>query len=258
MIKLNNITTYLTKYGVVSLYSNEVYISNPFKHGDYWDEDTLIKLKNYIDPNKSILEIGSHCGTSSLIYASYLNNDQKLYAFEPQKNMYNLLVQNINQNNLKNKIIPYNKAVFCFNGIGHMNDIDIDGGGGNVLKRYNEETNLPCNYGGICLGVDGEEVEFTTVDNMDMENIGYMHIDAQGAENFILSKAINLITKCKPVIYFENNEKYDRKLYDKVCLSYPEYKEESKFDIKDYCMNKLGYTKIIEKFNGGNDDLIIA
>jgi FkbM family methyltransferase len=217
----------------------------------------LNKLKPYIDENKNILEIGSHCGTSSLVYASYINKDQKLYAFEPQKNLYDLLVHNINQNNLQHKIIPFNKAVFCFDGIGNMNDIDLDGGGGNVLKRYNEENNLPCNYGGICLGVNGEEVEFVTVDKMDIDNIGYIHIDAQGAENFILSKATNLITKYKPVIYYENNEKYNSLLYDKVCSSYPNYVEESKFDIKNFCMDTLGYSEIIERFNGGDDDLII-
>jgi FkbM family methyltransferase len=254
---MENITTYKTRYGSVSLYSNEVYISNPFKYGQYWDEDTLIKLKKYIDRNKNILEIGAHCGTSSLVYASYIDDNQNLYAFEPQKNMYNLLVKNILQNNLHHKIIPYNKAVFCFNGIGHMNDTDLDGGGGNVIRRYNEESNLPCNYGGICLGTKGEEVEFTTVDNMNLDNIGYIHIDAQGAENFILSNATTLLRKCKPVIYFENNEKYSPLLYNKVCSSYPTYVDESKFDIKNFCMNTLGYSQIIERFNGGDDDLII-
>jgi len=253
----NTITTYSTHYGLVSLYSNEVYIGYPFKNGFYWDEDTLIKLKQYIDVNRNILEIGSHCGTSSLVYASYINDNQKLYAFEPQKNMYKLLVKNITQNNLQHKIIPFNKAVFCFNGIGHMNDIDIDGGGGSVLKRYNEEIDLPCNYGGISLGENGEEVVFTTIDEMNLDNIGFIHIDSQGAENFIFSKALNLITKCKPVIYFENNEKYNPTFYNKVCSSYPIYVEESKFDIKKFCIETLGYSKIIERFNGGDDDLII-
>jgi hypothetical protein len=37
------------------------------------------------------------------------------------------------------KIIPYNLGIFCYNGIGKMNNIDLDGGGGIVQKRYNEE-----------------------------------------------------------------------------------------------------------------------
>ena len=51
--------TYDTKYGVVTLYKNEYFIGNEFKKGKYWDEDTLLKLREYIHPNRNILEIGT-------------------------------------------------------------------------------------------------------------------------------------------------------------------------------------------------------
>lgn len=113
--------------------------------------------------------------------------------YEPQLNMYNLLVRNINQNNLKNKIIPNNLGVFCFEGKGKMNNIDLDGGGGVVSKRYHEESHLNCNFGGIGLGSDGEEISLTTIDNMKLDDIGYIHCDAQGSENFIFSKGLETI-----------------------------------------------------------------
>jgi hypothetical protein len=141
--------TYNTKYGLITLYKNESVIGHEFRNGGYWDIDSLLKLREHIDPKLNILEIGGHCGTSSIVYSSFLNDTQKLYVYEPQYNMYNLLVQNINQNNLKNKIIPNNLGVFCFEGNGKMNNIDLDGGGGVVSKRYNEENNLSCNFGGI-------------------------------------------------------------------------------------------------------------
>ena len=56
-----------------------------FKWVLYWGIDTLLKIKPYIDPAKNIIEIGGHCGTSSLVYASFLNDDQKIYVYEPQK-----------------------------------------------------------------------------------------------------------------------------------------------------------------------------
>ena len=92
---------------------------------------------------------------------------------------------------------------------------------------------------------------------MNLDNIGFIHCDAQGAENFIFSKGIDTITKCRPVIYYENNELYGKYLYDSVCKSYPTYNEESKFDIKKYCMEQLNYSKFIDKFNGGIDTLLI-
>jgi len=251
--------TFHTKYGSITLYSNETYITPEFRKPDgYWDIENLLQLQKYIDPNKNILEIGGHCGTSTIIYSSFINDNSKIFTYEPQKNMYYLLKRNIEQNNLQDKIIAYNYAVFCKNGQGQMNNIDLDGGGGIVTKRYNEEITQSCNFGGIGLGNDGEKVNMITIDdNMKHDNIGFIHCDAQGAENFIFSKAIDTIRKYRPVILYENNEKYGRYLYDNVCNSYPEYAENSKFSLENYCLNELNYTQIIRRFNNGQDDLLI-
>jgi hypothetical protein len=138
-----------------------------------------------------------------------------------------------------------------------MNNYDIDGGGGIVEKRYNEEINLTCNFGGIGLGSNGENIKLTTIDNMQIDNIGYIHCDAQGSENFIFSKGIETISKYRPVILYENIELYGTAHYDTVCKSYDNYKNESLFDIKKYCMEELKYSKFIDRFNGGIDTLLI-
>lgn len=249
-----------TPYGHITLYKNETYISKAFKSGIYWDINNLLNLKKYIDPNRNILEIGGHCGTSSIIYSSFLNSLNKVFVYEPQKNMYKLLKVNIIQNNLENKIIPYNYAIFCKEMIGNMNNIDLDGGGGLVLKRYNEENNKCCNFGGIGLGKDGEIVNFITIDdNIKHDNIGFIHCDAQGAENFIFSTAKKMIKKNRPVIFFENNSRYkeSKYLFDNVCKSYPEYIENSKFNLENYCIKELNYSKIIHNITGSGDDLLI-
>lgn len=249
--------TFNTNYGLITLYKNEAYIINSFRQGSYWDIETLKLLKKYIDPSRNILEIGGHCGTSSIVYSSFLNNNNKIYVYEPQNNMYQLLVKNINQNNLQDKIIPFNCGVFCYDGVGQMNNIDLDCSGGVVSKRYNEENNLICNFGGIGLGKDGETINLVTVDNMNIDNIGFIHCDAQGSENFIFSNALETIKKFRPVILYENNKDFCKLLYNNVCNSYPSYKEESLFDLKKYCMETLNYSKFIDRFNNSIDTLLI-
>ena len=101
----SNTTTYYTKYGLITLYTNEMYIGDSFNKNKYWDEDTLLKLKEYINPDKNILEIGGHCGTSTVVYSSFLNPGKICYVYEPQKNMYNLLLQNVVQNKLDTKVL---------------------------------------------------------------------------------------------------------------------------------------------------------
>lgn len=249
--------TYGSRFGFITLYKNDFHIRNEFARGGYWDLKTLLSLKQYIDPNKNILEIGGHCGTSTLVYASYLNENQKVFVYEPQKNLYNLLVYNINQNNLENKIIPFHSGVFCYNGIGKMNNIALDGGQ-DVQKHY-QNVDLPCNFGGLALGESGEEIKLTTVDSMNLENLGFIHCDAQGSENFIFSNAVKTITKYKPVILYENNiyNKREKYLYDNVCKSYPEYEKESKFDIAEFCLEELNYKTCIYNYNDGMDTLLL-
>jgi FkbM family methyltransferase len=221
--------TFNTKYGLITLYKNEMFISKEFVNNKYWDEDTLLMLKQYIDPEKNIIEIGGHCGTSTVVYASFLNKKSKIYVYEPQKNMFNLLRKNIEQNKLSN-IIPFQKGVFCFNGKGSMNKETLDGAPGIVSEKYTNLTD--CNFGGLSLGSDGEGIELTTIDAMGHKNIGFIHCDAQGSENFIFSKGIELIKKNRPVILYENNELYGRYLYEKVKSSYPEYSKESVFNLE--------------------------
>jgi FkbM family methyltransferase len=249
--------TFDTKYGKVTLYKNEMYIGGTFKENRYWDEDTLLKLKPYINPNRNILEIGGHCGTSSLVYSSYLNQGKKVLVYEAQENMYKLLVRNIHQNNLDDKIVPHHLGVFCYNGLGAMNIYALDGGGGEISKRYNEEHEMGCNFGGLCLGQSGENMQMTTVDSMELDDIGFIHCDAQGSENFIFSEATKTIEKYRPFILYENQDFTGNYLFDRVVYSYSAYLENSKFNIKDYCMSKLNYTGYIDRFNNGHDTLLI-
>ena len=73
-----NCDTYKTPFGYISLFKNEEYIKKSFDEGSYWDIESLIELKKYIDPSKNILEIGANCGTSSIVYSSFLNENCKL------------------------------------------------------------------------------------------------------------------------------------------------------------------------------------
>jgi FkbM family methyltransferase len=250
-------TTYDTKFGKVTLYKNDHVIAGSFSSGGYWDEQILAWIQPYIDPKKNILEIGGHCGTSSLVYSSYLEEPQKIHVYEPQRNMYNLLVKNVEDNHLQHKIVPYHLGVFCYSGQCTMNNDILDSGGGNALKRYGEESHLACNFGGLCLGKDGEQVDVTTIDEMSLENLGFIHCDAQGAESFIFSRAKETITKFRPVILYENKDIHGCYLHDKICREYPQYAAESEFDLKKYCMEELGYTQFFDAPCGSCDTLLV-
>lgn len=254
---LQDIITFNIKDFKVSLYRNDCYITASFISGKYWEIDTLQNLKQYIDPTKNILEIGGHCGTSSLIYSKYLDEGSKIFVYEPQKNMYKLLKQNIQQNNLQKKIIPYNNCVFCEEIQLQMSNTDLDGNiGANIQDSY--ENKQPCNFGGTSLGKGGEKCQAIVLDNLDHKNIGFIHCDSQGSENYIFFGGKEFIKKHKPVIFYENNFKYPESKYlcENISKNYPQYETESKFNLEKYCVEELGYKKIISRFSGVDDLLV--
>jgi len=246
--------TYNTKYGKVTLLRNEAIVGEPFRHGRYWDDETLCKLKHYIPKHRNILEIGAHCGTSSLFYAKCIDDEHKVYAYEPQSKMYELLCKNIQQNELADRIVPYQVALFCYEGRACMSDYDLDCNA-SVSERLHSETELPCNFAGTLLGRGGEEVKCTTLNSLDHENIGFIHCDAQGAENFIFSCGKRFIGKHRPVIYFENAQEYGHPVYEGVRLAYPEHEFHAKFDLINFCVEHLEY-RVIRHF-GAIDDLLV-
>ena len=73
----------------------------------------------------------------------------------------------------------------------------------------------------------------------------------------MFSKGIETITKYRPLILYENKDLGGTYLHDNVCNFYPQYKEESMFDIKKLCMETLNYSECIDRFNNGNDTLLI-
>jgi FkbM family methyltransferase len=248
--------TFDTKYGKVTLYEKDQYFVDSFKGGNYWDENTLIKLKDHIPKDKNILEVGGHCGTSTLFYSKQISDANEYHVFEPQEKMYKLLVHNLKQNNLEKKVKHYNAACFCFDGRVNMNDIDMDGPNSNQEITLLERNNRAINYGGLSIGRNGESVKCHKIDNLKLDDIGFIHSDAQGSENFLFYGAKKLIKKHRPVILYENKDFYGSYLYDLICQNYLGYNEESKFDIRHYCMNELKYNTCIYRFTNFDTLLI--
>ncbi len=66
------------------------------------------KIKFNLTSESNVIDIGAFIGDSAIFFAI---QGAKVYAFEPQKNAYDLLLRNIQINNLKKKIIPTDTAV---------------------------------------------------------------------------------------------------------------------------------------------------
>ena len=194
--------TFTTRHGAFSVLSNDIAFVEALSQGHILEEELVLeKIIPLIHSPGIILDIGSHIGTHAVLYSKYVANCHVL-AFEPQKAIFDLLKENIQNNNIVN-ITPFHNAVGHKQCICHMSSMLYDG----YNKLVNYDTNDVFNYGGIGLGASGETVEMITIDDLKVDNCSLIKIDVEGSEILVLLGAINTIRKYKPIIVFESTDK---------------------------------------------------
>lgn len=197
-------TTFETKVGKITCYNNDHYFYNSFSTGNPYELRMIESyLKQFVLNAGSILDIGSHIGFHSVAY-SRINPNAKIIAFEPQKMVFDLLNENIQANNLKN-VTTFNSAVSNKVGVFSLSNSICDGKNANTNIEYG--TDKEFNLGGVSLGRNGEQVNTTTIDSLNLQSLDFIKIDVEGAEALVLMGGIKTISKYKPAICFESNAK---------------------------------------------------
>ena len=99
-----------------------------------YESDTRLLVESSLGPGMTMLDLGAHVGFFSLIASRCVGSSGKVYAFEPQPEVYDVLVRNIKANGLGSTITPIRKAVS--NGIGAaVLLLATEGSGGASLYR---------------------------------------------------------------------------------------------------------------------------
>ena len=201
-----------TKYGKMYTLHNDVEFVNSLNNGKIYEEDLIVEyiiprlIKYYESRNdelKIILDIGGHIGSHTLLYSKLIPNC-KIYTFEPQRVLFNILTKNIESNNITN-VTQLNNAVGDTCRDCTMSNYIHEQ---NCTVSYDENVNKGMNYGGLPLGLEGESVKMITIDSLNLDACHYIKIDVEGAEPLVLLGAIETIRKYKPVIFFEHTDKF--------------------------------------------------
>lgn len=154
------------------------------------NEDSVIILKEifiervYADyfpfySNSVIVDIGAHKGYFSLFAAKNLNSKSRIIAYEPFKNNYQIMLENIKLNDIEN-INIFNKGIYSQ---AKEQEIYLSKSENNSLfKEYNSY--LKQDYQDI------EKASFIRLADIFIENkieqIDYLKLDVEGAEYDIL------------------------------------------------------------------------
>ena len=172
---------------------DDAYIRNHMMGGRVYEHHIINDmLKPHVEKAKYIVDVGANIGCHCVSYAG-ISRDATLWAFEPQKKLFDILSKNVAQN-------EYTDRFHLFNyGLGHTSaELEM-----NTMDSVAVQDGW--NKGGLGIGKGGEKLRVETLDSLNLPGLDFMKIDVEGAEGLVIQGAIETIKKYKPVICFEHN-----------------------------------------------------
>lgn len=179
---MKNIVPHKIKNKIVWLIENDLHtpwiIESKRLDHDQW---LLTKLEPYLSPEKITLDIGAHIGTHTVFYAE---RSKLVVAFEPNPVTFNCLARNI---------VHYdNVATYC-TALGKVPC---------TVSMIEDPNNAGASY--VVENEDGV-INQLSLDAFPLENVGFIKIDAEGAETDIIQGGVSTITKNRPTMLIEVN-----------------------------------------------------
>jgi FkbM family methyltransferase len=188
--------------------------------------------ENFVKPGKEVIDIGAHIGMYTVAMGKLA---KRVHSFECSPKSYNYLCSNILLRDLSYKVTTYNTALSNTKGTTKYYIRDPKDGGGNGISGFDGDAKVPT--------IDVPMVE---LDTFNLTNIGFIKIDVEGHEEFVLRGAVKTLeANGYPPILFE---------------SWPERMKhvpakELRNSLFSY-IKSLGYAIIQVK--GGTDDMFLA
>jgi FkbM family methyltransferase len=178
------------RYGPMLFLANDQYIGGALdKYGEF-SEGEVHLFRQIIKPNWIVMDVGANHGTHTVALAQIVGRGGKVYSFEPQRVLYQLVCANLALNGLDN-VNAYCGAVG--RDLGFLNVPRVD---------YTR----PNNFGALEMGgTGGESVPMVTVDSLLLPALHFAKIDAEGMEGDVIAGASDTIARYRPILYMEND-----------------------------------------------------
>lgn len=185
-----------TKYGPMLVNRFDRYIGRSLiTYGEYSDGEVQL-FQRLLKPGDRVIEVGANIGSHTLPLAKIVGEKGRVFAFEPQRVVFQTLCANMAINSLTN-VETYHIAVGEKYGWRVLPDIDY--------KRRGD-------FGGFSLEECylGRPLPQTTLDDfppLQLQEIKMIKIDVECMELKVLQGAEQLIRQQKPMLYVENDRK---------------------------------------------------
>lgn len=182
-------------------------IQNSLRNGDFYERDELDYLKSVVEPRPAVLDVGANIGNHALFFASQMAA-KKVIVIEPNPLALTPLLANIMLNNLEDQIVIEHL------GFG-LSDVTE---GGYWMKKHDK------NLGATKMQTGGGDISVKRGDELfSDENFDLIKIDVEGMEINVLHGLHETISKSRPVILVEVDQKNEA-IFE-VWMDMNEYRE---------------------------------
>jgi FkbM family methyltransferase len=178
------------RHGTMMYLRQDRYVGRSFtEYGEYSEGEVDI-FRQCLQPGDVALDIGANFGSHTLPMARLVGPGGKVFAFEPQRILFQILCGNVALNELPN---VHALPVALGRAAGSAKVPALDYRGAN-------------NFGGISLGGgQGEDVPVVTLDQLAVTAAKLIKIDVEGMELDVLAGAKATLARRRPILYVEND-----------------------------------------------------
>jgi FkbM family methyltransferase len=155
-----------------------------------WCEGEIILFGRLLHAGDVVIDVGANIGTHTLPLARLVGASGAVYAYEPQRMIYEILRKNVEVNDLPNVQLNW-AAVGATDGVCHIPEI--------YYSAHN-------NFGEVSTGHGELEVPMVALDSLKLSRVNLIKIDVEGAEAEVLRGAASTIARQRPILYVENNK----------------------------------------------------
>ena len=188
------------RHGYVLYNVNDWFVGRSVEHYGEWSPGETALFGQLCRPGHYVVDAGANIGTHTLAFARLVGDRGRVFAFEPQRMVAQVLAANVALNSLTN-VHTYHLGVGAEGATLWLSDI--------AYSRVN-------NFGGFSLEAlacgDSEarpkyRVAVVRLDDFyEQPRLDFIKIDVQGMEADVVRGAAGLIRRHKPVIYTENDK----------------------------------------------------
>jgi len=179
------------RYGTMVYNVHDRFIGRSLDLYGEFSEGEAVLFRQLIDPGMIVVEVGANIGAHTVFLAQAVQPDGFVFAFEPQRLIFQTLCANLALNSIANV---------------HASQVAVGDTCGDILVPV-LDANKDNNFGGLELGQHefGERVPLVTLDSLNLSRCDFIKVDVEGMEKSVLDGAAATIARFQPLLYVEND-----------------------------------------------------